>query len=229
MLKKVPLIADTFIGSDLFENLYYIKNNALFKKGKTVFNYSNFQYGEITSVDISNPLKIVVFYKNFNTVVLLDNQLNTVETILFNANIAFVRKSSNHKLLVYNSDSRKIETYNYKTKTTTSSSQPLTSIIVKEMKSDLNSVYILTNKGIDTYDYLGNFANHYTDSKIEQLQINKNYYYTISKNKIFQIKEEKKFLKMKINPKIKNFYVSNSNLYIFNGTQLFHFLIDKND
>ncbi len=77
LIDKTSINADIFIGYDKFDFLYFIKDNALFKvkNGKSV-TYKNLALGQISKVDLLNPLKIIVFYERFNTVVTLDNQLN---------------------------------------------------------------------------------------------------------------------------------------------------------
>ena len=69
--------ADDYIGFDSFGAQYYIKNNVFIKKNTTqIWQYKNLSFGKISKVDIQNPLNIVLFYEDFNTVILLDNQLN---------------------------------------------------------------------------------------------------------------------------------------------------------
>ncbi len=45
-----------------------------------VFNDSK-RFGDIYSIDVSNPLKVLVYYKDFNTILMLDRQLNNRNTI----------------------------------------------------------------------------------------------------------------------------------------------------
>ena len=83
LLEKSTLNADVFVGYDKFDFLYFIKNNTLFKvKNGVSLEYKNVALGQISKVDLLNPLKIIVFYQRFNTVVTLDNQLN--ETLKIN-------------------------------------------------------------------------------------------------------------------------------------------------
>ena len=44
------------------------------------FNNSK-SLGNITSIDVSNPLKILIFYKSFSTIVILDRYLSAINTI----------------------------------------------------------------------------------------------------------------------------------------------------
>lgn len=117
------LACDLFLGYDNQKNIYSIKNNILFKKSDiTTYQYNNLSLGKITNVDFQNPLQIVVFYKNFNTVVLLDNQLNEIKRIDFNlnttpVNLEAVALSSQNQVWFYDSISSKIGLYNVNTDT----------------------------------------------------------------------------------------------------------------
>jgi len=76
--------ADYFAGFDGFNSYYYVKDNVLYKKyEETIIQYQNLAFGKIKKVDLLNPLKIVIFYSDFNTVVVLDNQLNEIQKIEF--------------------------------------------------------------------------------------------------------------------------------------------------
>lgn len=78
------LEADAFIGFDSFNNYFYTKNNVLFKKAESgLLQYQNLSLGKITKIDILNPLKVVVFYEAFNSVIILDNQLNEIQKVEF--------------------------------------------------------------------------------------------------------------------------------------------------
>ncbi len=76
--------ADAFVGVDKFGYSYFISNNAFIKfKDQETIEYKNVTLGKIRRVDIANPLLIVLFYENFNTAVLLDNQMNEIKQINF--------------------------------------------------------------------------------------------------------------------------------------------------
>jgi hypothetical protein len=72
-------VESDFITSDNQSNIYIVKGNELTKydkTGKELYKYSNKNFGNISFVDASNMLKILVFYKDFLQVVLLDNTLS---------------------------------------------------------------------------------------------------------------------------------------------------------
>jgi hypothetical protein len=107
------------IAKDQFGYNYYIRNNIFSKskEGKTL-EYKNVPLGKITKVDLQNPLKIVLFYENFNTVILLDNQLNEIQKINFSDLITpvvagAVAMSSQNRLWVYDTMLQQIGLYDY--------------------------------------------------------------------------------------------------------------------
>lgn len=68
-----------FIRCDQLGNLYVVKNDQLLKydaQGKFINRYSNKTLGSIQFLDVSNPMKILIFYPSFNKIVFLDNQLS---------------------------------------------------------------------------------------------------------------------------------------------------------
>ena len=72
--------------SDNLNNIYLLNHNNQVKKlddkfdSAAIFNDVR-RYGDIYSLDVSNPLKIIVYYKDFNTLVILDRFLNTRNTV----------------------------------------------------------------------------------------------------------------------------------------------------
>jgi len=70
-----------FFSTDGFGNLYIIQNSEIIKIStkddkKTV--YSNFSSGKISSIDPSDPFRILVYYKDFNRILFLDKNLTEI-------------------------------------------------------------------------------------------------------------------------------------------------------
>ena len=114
---SIEFKADYFVGCDGFENYFYVKDNILFKKKTTNFlQYQNVSLGKLTKVDITNPLKIVLFYEKFNSVIIVDNQLNEIQKIDFSKNeipivASAVGISGQNQLWIYNSLNQQIGLY----------------------------------------------------------------------------------------------------------------------
>lgn len=107
--------------ADKLGNLYVLtRENRLVKYGAAgdsmgVFNDVR-RYGRLTSIDASNPLKTVLFYRDFKTVVLLDRFLNLLNVIdlrkqnLFQ--VTLVAQSYDNRIWLYDEQEsrlRKIE------------------------------------------------------------------------------------------------------------------------
>ena len=111
--------ADSFLGYDVFGAYYFIKNNVLNKsKEAMTWQYKNPALGKISRVDLQNPLKIVLFYENFNTVVVLDNQLNEIQQTNLSKNevpivATAVGLAFGNRLWIYNSLSQQIGLLDY--------------------------------------------------------------------------------------------------------------------
>lgn len=117
------LTCDIFLGFDNQKSIYSLKNNILTKNSDGItYQYNNLSLGKITNVDFQNPLQIVVFYKSFNTIILLDNQLNEIKKIDFNLKsnpitLEAAALSSQNQIWIYDSISSKIGLYNVNTDT----------------------------------------------------------------------------------------------------------------
>ncbi len=75
---EIPLKGQYFLTDDL-KNVYSIDGNKLFKfdfTRKKTYSYSSQSMGKISMVDVSDPLKILLFYKDFNQVIFLDTYLS---------------------------------------------------------------------------------------------------------------------------------------------------------
>lgn len=112
--------------ADNLGNVYFVKEDELLKhlaNGKFFARYSNLKLGNITTVDVTNPLKLVLYYKDFQQVVFLDNQLSVnseavslellgheqTELVCASANNSFwIYDKQNNELLRFNESSKKI-------------------------------------------------------------------------------------------------------------------------
>jgi len=142
---------DEFLGYDSFGYSYQIKNNVFSKtKGTEVFEYKNVSLGNITKVDLQNPLKLLLYYDDFNTVLLLDNQLNKITEINFSQNAIpivadAIGMSTQNQLWIYNDLNQQISLFDYLKNEYKTVSTPLTEPI-KYYQTDFNTFYWIDKK-----------------------------------------------------------------------------------
>ena len=205
--QKIDL--DFFVGFDGMGNLYYIKNNVLYMKNDTEsWQYKNVALGKPTKIDIQNPLKIMLFYENFNTVVLLDNQLNETQKINFSKNdvpivASAIGNASQNRLWIYNSLTQQIGLFDY-LKNTFQSITPSFKGNIKYYELDFNTFqWIDDNLNWYSCDVFGKISTLGKVSDFDQIQLVSNtdfifkinnglYYYKLNGNKASLIDFDKK-------------------------------------
>lgn len=103
---------------DNLDNIYVLNSRNQIRKynanGDSVGIFNDVKkFGKATLVDVSNPLKVILFYKDFATVVMLDRFLNIVNTIdLRKQNIFQARaiaQSYDNKIWVYDELENKLK------------------------------------------------------------------------------------------------------------------------
>lgn len=117
LIKSYPgEIADAVI--DNLDNVYILTNTDQLKKynaaGDSVAVYNNVRkFGKIFSIDVSNPLKVLLYYKDFSSIVVLDRLLATRSTIdLRRKNIlqvAAIGQSYDNNIWVFDSFDNKLK------------------------------------------------------------------------------------------------------------------------
>lgn len=160
---RLPLDVETIIGIDNFGTMYYETNNIFYKKtADKIINYSNVQLGQLTSVDVFNPLKIIAYYKDFNTVIILDNRLAEILRIDFNTlqsykNVSFVSLGNDNTIWIFNQDNQRLELYDYKSKSVRATTMPVVSNALS-FTSNYNYAWLLTENYIYKYSYFGSLV-----------------------------------------------------------------------
>ncbi len=103
---------------DNLDNIYILNSRNQIKKynsnGDSVAIYNDVKkFGQATLIDVSNPLKILLYYRDFATVVMLDRFLNAVNSIDLRKQNIFQAKaigqSYDNKIWVYDEIENKLK------------------------------------------------------------------------------------------------------------------------
>lgn len=224
LLLKTKIQADSIIGIDNFNTSIYTKNNTLIKnKEGEILKYSNLQLGEITSANSFNPLKINVFYKSFNTVIILDNRLAEIFKIDFNLtkpykNVSHIATGSDNTIWIFNQDLMQLELYDYKTNTVRAKTLPITSNVL-DLASNYNSCWLLTKNHIYKYNYFGSLVSKLPNNGYTQIkETNENIILKKENTLYFLDKNTNTIQTIDIqNLLISQFLVTNQIIYIYTG------------
>ncbi len=195
-VKNIPIKADKFL-TDIMGNCYVIKKQEIIKYnnlGQKITSYSNGALGNITYVDVSNPLRILLLYKNFNQVIILDNSFAEITEPFYldNAGIDMIDVACTSNfggIWVYNSTYMELQRFNTgmnieQTGTNLSDlidgNQTPNFIIEKNDNIYLNfpetGIFVFDNfgsyyktipiKGLKRFDVNGSFIRYYKNNKI---------------------------------------------------------------
>lgn len=224
----------TYIGFDGLGNNYYINENVFIKENETQkWEYKNVALGKITSVDFINPLKIVVFYEDFNTIVTLDNQLNDVQklnffeidTSIFASKIGLASQS---QFWIYNALTQQILLFDYLKNTSKTIGNPIAENI-KYTQTDFNNFYWIDDinnwYAIDIFGKVTLLANI---PSFEKIQIVDNEKLLFSRENILYCLNNvtKTIYEIEIVEKsIKNYYYKDQILAIFTNQQIKNYKI----
>ena len=235
LIQKTDFSADTLVGVNNLNNIFYILDNVLFKKSDETkaldIGYTNFQLGNITSANAFNTLKINIFYKDFNTAIILDNRLSEIFRIEFNnippyKNVTHISTGNDNTIWIFDQNTQQLELYDYKNKSTKSKTLPIESAIL-DIKSNYNTCWLLTKDFIYIYNYFGSLTKKIPNTNFEQLQISNENIILKKGNELFYLAKDSETIKpiKSTNLIIKQFFVTGESLYIYSDKSLFEYQI----
>lgn len=96
------------VAVDQFGNFYVVADNRIEKfspDGKFLYRYEEYRYGKFGMLDVTNPMKLLIYYPDFLTVTTLDRFLAPITTYNFfqlgYQNITAVASSADNRLWFY--------------------------------------------------------------------------------------------------------------------------------
>lgn len=231
---SIALNADDFLGYDQFGFYYSIKNNVLAKsKKEELFEYKNISLGKPTKIDFQNPLKIVLFYENFNTIILLDNQLSETQKINFSENDAPIMTTatgiaSGNRLWIYNNLTQQIGLFDY-LKNTFQTLAPSIQGNLKYYESNFNTFQWIDNS-LNWYavDVFGKITTLGKVTDFDQIQIINDHAVLFSKNGKLQLQNIQKnsvYPIENVDKSFKNFFYKDQILATFTNQEITNYKI----
>lgn len=120
LVSSVPLEA-RFLTTDFLKSAYVITDKNQVMKydstGSLIGNYSENKYGKLTSIDAKSPFNVLMFYKEFSTLVSLDMKLSARRLYKLSSvdinNIAAACLSDDNYIWLYDMDAGRIKKINH--------------------------------------------------------------------------------------------------------------------
>ncbi|MFC2112138.1 hypothetical protein ACFLTA_02635 [Bacteroidota bacterium] len=184
--------------SDPMGNIYIVKDNTLKKyssKHVEAGHYSNAFLGNIYSVDVSDPLRILLFYKDHNQVVWVDNFLSEIRSPVWLDALGIdqtelVCSSNQGGFWVFNSLNNQLQYYDVNLQLVNES--PSLNILTGPdisptfMLEKSRSLYLnVPGTGILVFDRFGNYSRTLPVETPSVFQITDSHVYYMSENNLF--------------------------------------------
>lgn len=188
----------TYMNVDVLGNIYLMTSgNRLLKLNSRrdsvgVFNDVK-KYGNPSYIDVSNPLKILVYYKNFSTIVALDrflvfrNNINLRNKNIFSVNV--VATSYDNNFWLFDEQDYKIKKINEQGEILLESSDVRQLTDEPPVPSSLidcdNQLFLYdAKKGFYIFDYYGAFKNSIPFTDWQNVAVSKNILYGFIVNEL---------------------------------------------
>lgn len=182
--------------SDNLGNSYLINGEELVKynpAGKQLLKYSNKRYGKITAIDATNALKVLLYYKDFQQIVFIDNQLTQNGDAISLENLGYeqtdlVCSSFNNSFWIYNKQANELVRFNENSQQIAKTGN-LKQLLQAELKPDYmieHNSYLYLNCpdiGIYVFDMYGTFNKIISLKNLPAFQVSENiiYFYKLNK------------------------------------------------
>jgi hypothetical protein len=218
----------SFMDVDVLDNIYLITvDNQLVKinsNGDSVASFNDVKkYGNPTFINVSNPLKILVYYQNFSTVVVLDRLLTLRNSINFRKmgifSVKALATSYDNNIWIFDEQDMKLKKIDDDGKTLTETTDwrqlfdpvPSPSQIID---AD-NFVYLYDeNKGFAIFDYYGTLKGNLPFLHWKNIAISRNVIYGFADNILYSYQLKSLDLKTYSLPA---YFKNNTNIKAING------------
>ena len=186
-----------FFTGDNLGNAYLVNEDELVKylaSGKFFARYSNLKLGSITSVDATNPLRLMLYYRDFQQIVFLDNQLSKNSEAVSLEQLGLeqthlVCAAANNGFWIYNKQNNELLRFDEQLKKVSS-----TGNLKQVLKSDLSPNFMMEHNGylflncpttgVYVFDIFGAFSRMIAIKDMANFQVDGNIMY-YQKDSIF--------------------------------------------
>ena len=186
LIKELDELAN-FITIDNLRNIYLatLKNTVqkYNSKGELLFTYNNTNYGEPSLIDASNPLRILVYYDEYLTIVVLDRTLSELyiyDLIDYGFNqVNELTSTPDNGLWLYDEWTNQLKRINQQGETIVTSND-LSQVLGFEVEPNQiilqnNNVYLYdSDKGVLVFDLYGQFLTIIDIKKVYKVHIKGN-------------------------------------------------------
>lgn len=215
-------------GKDIHDNFFFLQEETIIKTDQTtIWEYANLELGVPTSISILNPLRVLVFYKQTNTFVLLDRFLSEVRRVNLNTitptRVArWVQNTKDKEVWLYNSLNNELEFYNYKNNTKLTENAIISGEPI-DLAAGFNTAYLLFDNKITGYNNYGTVIAETVIADVNKISLNSNRLMANNKNELEFFDARLNSLGRLKKPKnsTEDIFLSGEKLYIYSKSTLY--------
>ena len=234
----------TVFNVDAIGNIYVITPSDQLKKIKpdgtlaAVYNDVK-RFGKISAIDVQNPLKLLIYYKNYSAIIMLDkllsfrNQIELKPLQFFDVNAAATTYDNN--IWIYDEQNFKIKKLDDKGLLLLEFADLRTLFDIgptaEKLIDEDNHLYLIDKEqGVFIFDYYGAFSRLIPTKDLSDITIEKNYLIGF-RDSIMEVVQMKYLTSTKyalpvLTEKIKSLKFINNRLYILTKTSLNIYRLD---
>ncbi len=174
-----------FLSVDRLDNIYLItQKNELLKynaSGKFLYRYSNKDFGNDFQIDVTDPLRVLIFYPLFQQIIILNNTLSEISRYTFNRDVSkritLAATANDNGIWVYDQNNQELHklSNDFIDEYSAGNIYQQTSVKVQPEILITNSqfVYLYDKKtGILQFDRFGSYIKTILVDSLNQFQIN---------------------------------------------------------
>ena len=216
---------------DNLGNKYYLSDYHLLKRKDLLFSDSSM--GLISKVDLYNPLKIKVWFQDFNSLIILDNFLNEITRINFNeipslGEIYDISSANDNSIWVFDETGMKIKKFDFFKRLIIETIETKIEGEFLDFRSNYNYLWVITDLYFYKINYNGSIIYKSKNSNnFNKIRIFKNDVILANNNQLIHFEnDEELFVNIKHEKLfIKDFSVIDETLYIYGKDHLNKYLI----
>ena len=175
---------------DNLGNIYFVNHEEITKynvQGKLINRYSNLKLGDVTSLDVTNPLKMIAYYKDFQQLVFLDNLLSVNSDPINLEELGYeqtdlVCASANNSFWIYDKRNSELIRFNAQSKIVNRTGN-LNQVLELQLKPNLlleqNGMLYMncSDLGIQVFDIYGTYTKTIGIKGLNQFQVSNEFLY----------------------------------------------------
>lgn len=166
-LNKTIVFESGFIEVDFFGNIYLVENDKVSKynsEAQILYTY-NADVFEISSFDVSNPLKPIIYSSNATKVIFLDQKLSVLNSVYLNEvgfdDVAIICSAGNEHFWIFDNNDFKLKKVNKTFQIVTESNSFYNTFnefsTPTLMTVNNQELYVFDNENIKIFDQYGTF------------------------------------------------------------------------